>query len=1413
MRSPRLAWLAALGGVLLTTTAAADWPLRRHDPQHTGTSPGEAALERPAVTWRYNLGATLDSVQLITADADGDGTHEIILIEGGRVVALTLADDEVWSRSIDSAAALPITIDFDGDSLDELVVTTSSGFVYLLSLADGSTLWRSPNVGSMPSVRVGQFDEDARPELLVVRYKSSRELFVDFDGAPGDTLSPEHPERVRTWWTHNDPAQPERNDRGQFSSGHNAALADLDGDGIDEVVVPARSSAFVYDSSTGLAIPPHGLEGTGHPLATPVAPSPCGFRVDYGNARSSVFAEHLVAAGDAAGGSRQAIIFSNDSSTNGRQLFSLHWDPVEPVIAGALQGRLRVRAHWAAAMESGDRHRRIDDAVADLDGDGSPEVVTGGRIDGLSAIRVLSPREPDADGLGAWRGACDTLRYDDRALGVIPDARPLGIWPDAYIDIETGEARPLVLAERDGTLIAYAFETDVIDGRLEFIPVERFQLQGASPIRVYDPELSRRGSAQTRLLTFERGARRALVVDYGRRLEVLSIDANGLHVDADYTPPHPLTVQQFFMHRDIEGGLGLIALRSDGRLVILDTALEPQSPEGMGQAPIRVVSHTAGISSTRPPLATRFDGPADEVIVAVSSGGIVRLDARGASLTSPPRRRWSWAGARLPALWDLDSDDIPEIIAYDGDSIEARAADGRRVLFRTRVAGDDGQAGYRAAVPGVAPEDPNGVRLHALMRDVDAGNVSIVVIGSSGELDWTTGWLDYTPNGVGFVTPDDFDGQGAPAVFLGLQHVLRWFGGDDGELVRWGFAERYPEWLVVVRGLAGETTHILTTASHRPNRFHGVHIDGATSEWRTTFGLAFETGQNGISVLTCPDRRAVLVGSEINTNRLRRFDVEDGGREGELRLAGGRAYRVAEEIPPDDVGGLLGPVTGIGALYGNRPAVVAGSTDGHLYAVDPCPIDGPELIWSLDLGRSVGTPIFADTDGDRAEEIVVAAADGYLYGIDTALMTPPAWVRDVDAVDALDDIDRTESPVLHFTWAEVPDAIAYEYVVLDGDERPLTPFVRARETRATYAGEFTFGARYSVAVRALGHQGASPEAFSDGVRWMADLCADRDDDGACANVDCHPGDPERHPGADEVCHGADGMDGVDDDCDGTSDEGCPCFDGDGDGVCLDEGDCDDADPGVRPDVAERCDGADDDCDGLTDEGCIFSCADADRDGSCDEDDCADNDPQRHPGAEEVENGVDDDCDHAVDEGFPVCVDDDGDGICAPFNCSDRDADGACDAQDCRPDDPAAHPGALERPGDGRDNDCDGLIDEFVCVDNDRDGVCAEVDCDDDDADIHPGRDEVKDNERDDNCDGLVDVLACTRPDGGVPGEEFCGNGLDDDCDGIIDEGCRAARRRSDGCSVSGPTGSEPWPSGLPMLLALVGLVWGGRPRR
>ncbi len=61
-----------------------------------------------------------------------------------------------------------------------------------------------------------------------------------------------------------------------------------------------------------------------------------------------------------------------------------------------------------------------------------------------------------------------------------------------------------------------------------------------------------------------------------------------------------------------------------------------------------------------------------------------------------------------------------------------------------------------------------------------------------------------------------------------------------------------------------------------------------------------------------------------------------------------------------------------------RAELLLGGGDGRLYAVKE--IDGAgTVLWSVDLGRRVGSPILADLDGDGTAEILVPTEDGRLH--------------------------------------------------------------------------------------------------------------------------------------------------------------------------------------------------------------------------------------------------------------------------------------------------------------------------------------------------------------------------------------------------------------------------------------------------
>ncbi len=286
----------------------------------------------------------------------------------------------------------------------------------------------------------------------------------------------------------------------------------------------------------------------------------------------------------------------------------------------------------------------------------------------------------------------------------------------------------------------------------------------------------------------------------------------------------------------------------------------------------------------------------------------------------------------------------------------------------------------------------------------------------------------------------------------------------------------------------------------------------------------------------------------------------------------------------------------------------------------------------------------------------------------------------------------------------------------------------------------------------------------------------------------------------ETCNGRD------DDCDGSTDESltATCYadaDGDGRGAGLAQqlcgpalglcpagwstlgDDCNDANPGVSPALAEACNGRDDDCDGAADDG--FACvlgglrAGTGTFGTC-------TTAGSVPGVyacnatctgeaftatvpPETCDGVDNNCNGVSDDGFACvrgrsgisCLT--GCGTVGAYTCSATCAPGAC---------------AAIEVCNGCDDDGDGSVDEGVTVicyaDADDDGwavsgavtgaFCAVA------GRMAEGGCPVNWTQRNPAATGsdCVDDDASRNP-----GQSELCNGVDDDCDGAIDDGASA----------------------------------------
>jgi hypothetical protein len=285
--------------------------------------------------------------------------------------------------------------------------------------------------------------------------------------------------------------------------------------------------------------------------------------------------------------------------------------------------------------------------------------------------------------------------------------------------------------------------------------------------------------------------------------------------------------------------------------------------------------------------------------------------------------------------------------------------------------------------------------------------------------------------------------------------------------------------------------------------------------------------------------------------------------------------------------------------------------------------------------------------------------------------------------------------------------------------------------------------------------------------------ADADGDGfdPC-HGDCDDANPAVRPGAPQVC------DGINNDC---LDPAWPALlsnemDLDGDGWSGCAGDCQEGNPAVWPGAPQLCDGLNNDC--LDPGWPALPGNEVDQDGdtytAC-AGDCNDGNPAVRPEAPQLCDGINNDC---LDPLWPSLPPDEVD--------QDGDAWSPCNG-DCQEGNAAIHPGAIETCN-GVDDDCSGLIDDDLSgVDSDADGSPNACDCDDANPAVRPGAHEVCDginndclhpawpglpaSEMDQDGDGWVPCAGdCQDGDAAIhPGATEVCNGVDDDCNGAPDD--------------------------------------------
>ena len=596
------------------------------------------------------------------------------------------------------------------------------------------------------------------------------------------------------------------------------------------------------------------------------------------------------------------------------------------------------------------------------------------------------------------------------------------------------------------------------------------------------------------------------------RVRALAVSDAGATVVAEIALPTGVKVSSTFLVPSPDRPLALA--RSDGYLTPYDEDLVPRLGSDDVQMPgLRTGGHYATGTFRQlggPPRTADLDGDArDEIVIADSRGATVRLDPGDASLVSAPRPTWVIANTSSPTV-SIDADGGAALACLHRDPADPLIPT-HAVVLRSPAA----EPRWSHTLPGPPLSDVVPANL-----DGDGVPDYVVQWGASGDVllrtraiagvDGGLLWEDVSDPGAGRAPAGVSVGtrEAANVVFhVGASRV--WvLSGATGTIAAQSPPLNIYYFLPMLSDVDGDgAEEIALTGGVAP-----LHLldDDLEAAWISPDAADRPYPYGAIA--RCPDGTVRLVSQswgEPSRLKLTTISPTGLGEQRALWLAGGAAHATAADLVASGFrGGQLTASTVHADLSGRgRPSALVGSSDGFLYLVDPC---GVSLDAAIPFDAAVGEAVYGDTDGDGKDEILVTAGDGYLHAIQHHSIDPPDAVYDLDVeVQGSADVDALGTGLpLAARWTPVPGAVGYEAAVLDRDGSYLTEpaWLPVNEPEIVFDDVVTVAGRsYRVAVRARSATGRSVAVASDGLRVFDEGAGAGDGGGCCDTGEGAPG--------------------------------------------------------------------------------------------------------------------------------------------------------------------------------------------------------------------------------------------------------------------------------------------------------------------
>lgn len=219
-----------------------EWLMYRYDDERTGNSPLTSNIILPKVKWSFMTGGNVQSPPAV-GDINHDGEFEVVFGSNDHhLYALDRFGNEIWNfYMLGDIVCSPSIGDVDGDGLNEIVfggyyLLTGDPYLYVLNGEDGSLVWKfeSANFGEkhrgfQASPILYDINDDSIDDILI---GSLDYQFYALNGLTGDVIwqSAIFEHFIRA----------------------SSPLGDIDNDGGLEVVVPGNHAIIrTYDAKTG----------------------------------------------------------------------------------------------------------------------------------------------------------------------------------------------------------------------------------------------------------------------------------------------------------------------------------------------------------------------------------------------------------------------------------------------------------------------------------------------------------------------------------------------------------------------------------------------------------------------------------------------------------------------------------------------------------------------------------------------------------------------------------------------------------------------------------------------------------------------------------------------------------------------------------------------------------------------------------------------------------------------------------------------------------------------------------------------------------------------------------------------------------------------------------------------------------